>query len=109
MTTSCVRLEHGKTQLSHLCAALSHSAGSRSPCLSLVSACQTSLSHSLAQLRHLPRRSKSPTSGRDYEREIDELFATFDVNGDGSLDYEELHRLLREVCICLYVPVLGLL
>ena len=46
-------------------------------------------------------RSKSPGRGskwsrsRDYEREIDELFATFDVNGDGSLDYEELHRLLR--------------
>ena len=34
-------------------------------------------------------------TGRDYEREMDELFATFDVNGDGSLDYEELHRLLR--------------
>ena len=41
------------------------------------------------------RRPKSPTTGRDYEREIDELFATFDANGDGSLDYEELHRLLR--------------
>lgn len=41
-----------------------------------------------------PGRHKSP-SGRDYEREIDELFATFDANGDGSLDYEELHRLLR--------------
>jgi len=41
-----------------------------------------------------PSGRKSP-AGRDYEREIDELFATFDVNGDGSLDYEELHRLLR--------------
>ena len=42
-------------------------------------------------------RSKSPVSPRvrDYEREIDELFATFDVSGTGSLDYEELHRLLR--------------
>ena len=42
-------------------------------------------------------RSKSPISPRvrDYEREIDELFATFDVSGTGTLDYEELHRLLR--------------
>lgn len=41
-------------------------------------------------------RAKSPGSReRDIEREIDEIFATFDHNGDGSLDYEELHRLLR--------------
>ena len=29
------------------------------------------------------------------QAEIDELFASMDVNGDGTLDYTELHRLLR--------------